>query len=111
MAVMLQLSLEPRFIFSIVFMCLAKLKSSTGSIKLEPLKRTQNRTRIARISLRLADTHAAQAVNTPESMQNPELRWYRGKNVLPQAEDECAVGTWIFARSPFSSVRHFLLNN
>jgi len=52
----------------------------------------------------LADTLAAQAVNTPEMMQNLEVRWYCGKQVVSHAQDECTIGTWIFARSPFSLV-------
>ena len=94
--------------FQLVFVPPIDLPVLTGSIELEPLKRSQNRTKIARLSFRLADTLAAQAVNIPEAMQNPEVQWYRGKHVLSRAEDECAVGSWIFARSPFSSVRnHF----
>ena|SRR5271156_1630495 len=81
-----------------------------GTIKLEPLKRSKNGTKIVRLSSRLDETLAIQAVNIPETMKNPEVRWYHGKNVLSQAEDECAVGTWIFAKSPFSSVRYYLFN-
>lgn len=81
-----------------------------GSIKLEPLKRSQNRTKITRLSFRLADTLASQAVNIPEAMQNPEVRWHRGKHVISHADDECVIGTWIFAQSPFSSVRNPFLN-
>jgi hypothetical protein len=80
----------------------------TGSVKLESLKRSSTRKKIDRPTLRLADTCAVQAINIPETMQNPEIEWYRGKHVLSHAGDECAVATWIFARSPFSSVRQHL---
>ena len=43
-------------------------------------------------------------------MKNSEVRWYDGQHVLSQAKDECVVGTWIFARSSFSSVRYHLFN-
>jgi hypothetical protein len=77
-----------------------------GSIKLEPLKRSKNRTRIGRVSLELTDTLAAEAVNIPAIMQNSQVRWYHGKHVMSHAKDMCAVGTWIFARSPFSLVQY-----
>jgi hypothetical protein len=96
--------------FQLIFILPKYLDESTGSIKLEPLKRSKNGTRIARLSLKLAETLAEQTVNIPEAMRNPEVRWYRGKHVLSQAEDECAVGTWIFAQSPFSLVRYLIFN-
>ena len=43
-------------------------------------------------------------------MKNPEVWWYHRQHVLFQAEDKCVVGTWIFARSPFSLVRYHLFN-
>ncbi|KAF8164710.1 hypothetical protein B0H34DRAFT_670737 [Crassisporium funariophilum] len=64
---------------------------ASGNIKLEPLKRSKNRTKIARVALTLGDTLAAQAVNTPEMMQNPEVRWYQGKHVVSHAQDKCAT--------------------
>lgn len=93
----------------LIFMLPKYLIGTAGTIKLEPLKRPKNGTKIARLSFRLTETLARQAVNIPETMRNPEVRWYHGKHVISQAEDACAVGTWIFARSPFSSVRyHFI---
>ena len=97
--------------FPLIFILWKYSNVPTGSVKLKPLKRSKNQMRITRLSLKLGDTLARQAINAPEAMQNPEVRWYHGKNVISQAEDECAVGTWIFARSPFSLVRCILFHS
>ena len=37
-------------------------------------------------------------------MKDPQRKWHRGKHVVSQAQDECTVGAWIYAKSPVSSV-------
>ena len=57
----------------LIYMLPKYLIGTAGTIKLEPLKRPKNGTEIARLSFRLTETLARQAVNIPETMQNPEV--------------------------------------
>jgi len=46
---------------------------------------TQNRSKQSRSALLLSDTQAAQAINIPDAMKDPEKKWHRGKYVVSQA--------------------------
>lgn len=75
----------------------------SGTVKLEPLKRTPNHSKQPRSALLFSDTQAAKAINVPEIMKDLQRKWHRGKHVVSHAQDECTVGAWIYAKSPVSS--------
>ena len=43
----------------------------------------------------------AKAVNFPQEMTEKTKKWHRGKHVISQAQGECAVSSWVLAKSPF----------
>ena len=51
-----------------------------------------------RESFLLSQTEARHAVNY--SSYSPQSIWFKGKVVVTDSLDECAVGSWIFIRSP-----------
>ena len=78
----------------------------TGTIRLEPIKHDVDKKRHARKTLTWHETQGEKAVNIPSIVKEPGMVWYRGKTIIAQSQDECKVGLWIFASSPFNMVSH-----
>jgi len=72
----------------------------SGTIRLEPVKREENK-QLPSIPVVLGQTYSSKAINIPPSITD-EMRWHRGKHVISHAQDECCIGSWVFAKSPFS---------
>jgi hypothetical protein len=83
--------------------CLYKLvlwrltnSTTTGSVKLAAMKCVAKKR--VRESFALSATQACRAVNY--SSYSPHSIWFKGKEVVSDNLDECAIGSWIFAKSP-----------
>ncbi|PPQ69579.1 hypothetical protein CVT24_001379, partial [Panaeolus cyanescens] len=67
------------------------------TIKLIPVKRNTNRTKIPRQPLLWGSTLSASAINIQSHYA--QLQWFPGKSVVSRAGDICKVGGWVFAQS------------
>jgi hypothetical protein len=86
----------------------------SGSVKLLPVKRGADKKKEPRLELMLTETAGASAVNIQILGGNIGSLWHRGKYVVAESQDQCKVGAWVYAKSPFSvsetSMEDFGLN-
>ena len=73
-----------------------------GTIKLKPIKRNADKRKVSREAMDWEKTQGARAVNSPSLVSNVNVLWYQGKHVVSKSLDECKVGSWVYALSPFS---------
>ncbi|EDR03329.1 uncharacterized protein LACBIDRAFT_307447 [Laccaria bicolor S238N-H82] len=69
-----------------------------GTVKLMPLKQGLDKKLETRIGLRWRETQAGKAVNA--AMHDSAAQLYRCTYVVAKSQDQCKVGSWIFAKSP-----------
>jgi hypothetical protein len=70
-----------------------------GSFKLEPLKRDANHKVETRTYVAWSVTRGAKALNC--TSESADSQWMHCRYAVARSEDECFVGSWIFAGSPF----------
>jgi len=71
------------------------------------VKRGEKGAKCPRPKISINETRAVDAVNSFDATHNATApsHWYRCTHVVSQAQDKCTIGSWVFAKSPFSSVR------
>ncbi|KAF5379419.1 hypothetical protein D9615_006531 [Tricholomella constricta] len=69
-----------------------------GTVKSEPPKRGLNRQLLPQVLLPWAETAGSQAINNTPPCN--DRTWRKCKYVVAQSEDQCVVGSWVFAKSP-----------
>ncbi|KAF9044483.1 hypothetical protein BJ165DRAFT_1347605, partial [Panaeolus papilionaceus] len=84
----------------------AALRSLVGQpnvsvVQLAPIKRAKNRTKIAREKVLWHATLSSSSVN--HGNQYLHFVWYQGKSVISRAGDNCGIGEWVFALSPYQT--------
>jgi len=70
-----------------------------GSFRLEPLKQDASQKIESRKYILWLQTQGAKAVNSSEGI---ELQWMACRFAIASSGDECLVGSWVFATSPFN---------
>lgn len=73
-----------------------------GTVKLLPVKRKADKKKEPRPELMLAETAGATAINSQILGGNIDSSWHRGKYVVAESQDQCKIGAWVYAKSPFS---------
>lgn len=74
------------------------LTSTAGTVKLETMKRGLDRVLLPRITLSWSATYAAAALNTVK--RNPTTTWHQCRYSVAVSQEQCVVGSWVFAKSP-----------
>ncbi|KAF8951656.1 hypothetical protein BDZ97DRAFT_1683873 [Flammula alnicola] len=73
--------------------------NNLGSVRLEPLKRGANQKIESRKYVPWCQTQGAKAINASE---DPNSQWTPCRSAIGRYGDNCLVGSWIFATSPFN---------